>query len=403
MPEFLWDDGAALITDARAEGPRSPVAFQVSGNKRKCGAGFWGLCEDSSPEQGHPVRMSRRASVVGAGAAQDGHLWSQTAIPQEQGEPWPGLHGSGVAQPSWTKPEDKKPPEKKEKRYKESALPRMDICGLRQRFPRSKGSLGLACTAQHKIRIPRDFVEEVLVTLRTGREQAFVVGEPEVCKSWICEKNTNSQPFRPDSSLQRELSTHPQKQVQYLKEKKKRPNQKKKVICFASTLFQVPKAQATFALDFDWVAKTCLGNRNDSKPRLKAAEAETSFQCLIPLITYVVQKMPIMTMPTHPESETMEKRQKMMVLRTIKEDKNPEKAFKIYERYQYAKSTEVQKLKPNTDEEANPAEEEDEEVWEDGDSGHRRLGEAQLQHILSGKGHKRSTELNPSLNASSED
>ncbi|RMC07933.1 hypothetical protein DUI87_15404 [Hirundo rustica rustica] len=155
------------------------------------------------------------------------------------------------------------------------ALPRMDICGLRQRFPRSKGSLGLACTAQ--------------------------------------------------------------------------------------------------------VAKTCLGNRNDSKRRLKAAEAETSFQCLIPLITYVVQKMPIMTMPTHPESETMEKRQKMMVLRTIKEDKNPEKAFKIYERYQYAKSTEVQKLKPNTDEEANPAEEEDEEVWEDGDSGHRRLGEAQLQ------------------------
>ncbi|RMB92530.1 hypothetical protein DUI87_31030 [Hirundo rustica rustica] len=32
-----------------------------------------------------------------------------------------------------------------------------------------------------------------------------------------------------------------------------------------------------------------------------------------------------------------------------------------------------------TDEEANPAEEEDEEVWEDGDNGHRRLGEAQLQ------------------------
>ncbi|RMC07789.1 hypothetical protein DUI87_15258 [Hirundo rustica rustica] len=31
------------------------------------------------------------------------------------------------------------------------------------------------------------------------------------------------------------------------------------------------------------------------------------------------------------------------------------------------------------DEEANPAEEEDEEVWEDGDNGHRRLGEAQLQ------------------------
>ncbi|KAL9850342.1 uncharacterized protein GJ701_005958 isoform 4-T5 [Geothlypis trichas] len=30
-------------------------------------------------------------------------------------------------------------------------------------------------------------------------------------------------------------------------------------------------------------------------------------------------------------------------------------------------------------EEANPGEEEDEEVWEDGDSGHQRLGKAQLQ------------------------
>ncbi|RMC07747.1 hypothetical protein DUI87_17229 [Hirundo rustica rustica] len=39
----------------------------------------------------------------------------------------------------------------------------------------------------------------------------------------------------------------------------------------------------------------------------------------------------------------------------------------------------------SADEEAIPAEEEDEEVWEDGDNGHRRLGEAQLQslyHIL---------------------
>ncbi|RMC07924.1 hypothetical protein DUI87_15395 [Hirundo rustica rustica] len=140
MPEFLWDDGAALITDARAEGPRSPVAFQ--------------------------------------------------------------------------------------------ALPRMDICGLRQRFPRSKGSLGLACTAQ--------------------------------------------------------------------------------------------------------VAKTCLGNRKDSKRRLKAAEAETSFQEL---------HSPSWTKP--------------------EDKKPPEKKEKRYK---------------ESDEEANPAEEEDEEVWEDGDSGHRRLGEAQLQH-----------------------
>lgn len=31
------------------------------------------------------------------------------------------------------------------------------------------------------------------------------------------------------------------------------------------------------------------------------------------------------------------------------------------------------------DEEARPAEEEDEEVWEDGDSGHQRLGKAQIQ------------------------
>ncbi|RMB88581.1 hypothetical protein DUI87_35044 [Hirundo rustica rustica] len=28
MPEFLWDDGAAPIAGARAEGRRSPVAFQ---------------------------------------------------------------------------------------------------------------------------------------------------------------------------------------------------------------------------------------------------------------------------------------------------------------------------------------------------------------------------------------
>ncbi|RMB97980.1 hypothetical protein DUI87_25458 [Hirundo rustica rustica] len=33
------------------------------------------------------------------------------------------------------------------------------------------------------------------------------------------------------------------------------------------------------------------------------------------------------------------------------------------------------------DEEADPAEEEEEEVWEDGDGGHRRLGEAQLQDV----------------------
>ncbi|KAL9850606.1 uncharacterized protein GJ701_006113 isoform 2-T2 [Geothlypis trichas] len=32
-------------------------------------------------------------------------------------------------------------------------------------------------------------------------------------------------------------------------------------------------------------------------------------------------------------------------------------------------------------EEANPGEEEDEEVWEDGDSGHQRLGKAQLQAL----------------------
>ncbi|KAM7042484.1 uncharacterized protein M8220_007651 isoform 3-T3 [Acridotheres tristis] len=29
------------------------------------------------------------------GAAQDGHLWSQTVIPEEQGEPLPHLHSSG--------------------------------------------------------------------------------------------------------------------------------------------------------------------------------------------------------------------------------------------------------------------------------------------------------------------
>ncbi|KAM4778315.1 uncharacterized protein ACIQIH_008527 isoform 1-T1 [Cyanocitta cristata] len=36
---------------------------------------------------------------------------------------------------------------------------------------------------------------------------------------------------------------------------------------------------------------------------------------------------------------------------------------------------------PNPDEEARPAEEEDEEVWEDGDSGHQRLGKAQIQML----------------------
>ncbi|XP_031967885.1 uncharacterized protein LOC116445396 [Corvus moneduloides] len=36
----------------------------------------------------------------------------------------------------------------------------------------------------------------------------------------------------------------------------------------------------------------------------------------------------------------------------------------------------------SVDEEARPAEEEDEEVWEDGDSGHQRLGKAQIQLLL---------------------
>ncbi|KAM7033988.1 uncharacterized protein M8220_012048 [Acridotheres tristis] len=36
------------------------------------------------------------------------------------------------------------------------------------------------------------------------------------------EKNTNSQPFRADSPLQQELSTHPQSQVQHLKEREKK-------------------------------------------------------------------------------------------------------------------------------------------------------------------------------------
>ncbi|XP_032923023.1 uncharacterized protein LOC116999955 [Catharus ustulatus] len=36
----------------------------------------------------------------------------------------------------------------------------------------------------------------------------------------VGEKNTNSQPLRPGSPLQRELSTHPQRQVQHLKEEK---------------------------------------------------------------------------------------------------------------------------------------------------------------------------------------
>ncbi|RMC07925.1 hypothetical protein DUI87_15396 [Hirundo rustica rustica] len=300
MPEFLWDDGAALITDARAEGPRSPVAFQVSGNKRKCGAGFWGLCEDSSPEQGHPVRMSRRASVVGAGAAQDGHLWSQTAIPQEQGEPWPGLHGSG-----W-----------------EKSLNSSHLCQ----------ELWCLSSQSQEASAPGSALEGLLVlpTLGGESEGCGVPLFPSAGMNCLgnaisaspvlpvsagegkSEKNTNSQPFRPDSSLQRELSTHPQKQVQYLKEKKEKPNQKKKV------------------------AKTCLGNRNDSKRRLKAAEAETSFQEL---------HSPSWTKP--------------------EDKKPPEKKEKRYK---------------ESDEEANPAEEEDEEVWEDGDSGHRRLGEAQLQH-----------------------
>ncbi|RMB98164.1 hypothetical protein DUI87_25645 [Hirundo rustica rustica] len=93
--------------------------------------------------------------------------------------------------------------------------------------------------------------------------------------------------------------------------------------------------QGTQECDSQDVAKTCLGNRNDSKPRLKAAEAETSFQEL---------HSPPWTKP--------------------EDKKPPEKKEKKYK---------------ESDEEANPAEEEDEEVWEDGDNGHRRLGEAQLQ------------------------
>ncbi|RMC07735.1 hypothetical protein DUI87_17214 [Hirundo rustica rustica] len=48
-------------------------------------------------------------------------------------------------------------------------LPRMDICGLRERFPRRKGSLGLACTAQV------DFRRQVLLTgIQTqGAKQFF--------------------------------------------------------------------------------------------------------------------------------------------------------------------------------------------------------------------------------------
>ncbi|XP_032941985.1 uncharacterized protein LOC117010953 [Catharus ustulatus] len=41
----------------------------------------------------------------------------------------------------------------------------------------------------------------------------------------VGEKNTNSQPFGPDSPLQRELSTHPQRQVQHLKEEKQKEKQ----------------------------------------------------------------------------------------------------------------------------------------------------------------------------------
>ncbi|KAM7022225.1 uncharacterized protein M8220_016910 isoform 2-T12 [Acridotheres tristis] len=41
-------------------------------------------------------------------------------------------------------------------------------------------------------------------------------------ESGLSEKNTNSRPFRPDSPLQQELSTHPQRQVWHLKEKKPR-------------------------------------------------------------------------------------------------------------------------------------------------------------------------------------
>ncbi|TRZ05483.1 hypothetical protein HGM15179_021624, partial [Zosterops borbonicus] len=47
------------------------------------------------------------------------------------------------------------------------------------------------------------------------------------------------------------------------------------------------------------------------------------------------------------------------------------------------------------DEEANPAKEEDEEVWKDGDSGHQRLGKAQGQVLE--KEEKLSTEVQLAL------
>lgn len=49
-----------------------------------------------------------------------------------------------------------------------------------------------------------------------------------------------------------------------------------------------------------------------------------------------------MTVSTNPKSGTTGWKQKIMVLRKEKDDEN--KAFKIYEKYQYAKSVEVQKL-----------------------------------------------------------
>lgn len=52
--------------------------------------------------------------------------------------------------------------------------------------------------------------------------------------------------------------------------------------------------------------------------------------------------MQIRTVSTNPMLGTTGWKQKIMVLRKEKDDEN--KAFKIYEKYQYAKSVEVQKL-----------------------------------------------------------
>ncbi|XP_058280243.1 uncharacterized protein LOC120766092 isoform X2 [Hirundo rustica] len=55
-----------------------------------------------------------------------------------------------------------------------------------------------------------------------GLRRRFPVPTSRSSPAAASEKNTNSQPFRPDSSLQQELSTRPQRQVQHLKERKKK-------------------------------------------------------------------------------------------------------------------------------------------------------------------------------------